>query len=254
MRGRRRPRVVWLPLLGNSVQQNPTDLAWGVRGGLDIADDGGIYWDAFPITFDYQDSAYRAQTDADFQATTLHDIVQGNAYRLRRIVGDAFLGNFPRDVTSQEQRQTPIECAAGFIVCRTDADGDPTTSFDEVNPLVQESAEDPWIWTKRWILGIPPILQERFGPTVIEGGNSFVDSPSTTTQFGSVADGPTVDQKTARVISADERLFCVIAGRRFNTFTELGFPGSGNVLQYEVAVRMVGSLRTNQGNRRNTSR
>lgn len=203
--------------------------------------------DSFAVTFDATQSAELEQ--AQPSNSTLRDLVSGNEYRLRRIVGKYF-ATWLRNPEGTEANSPPlIDVAAGFIVCRTDDDGVPTTDFEQVNPLVQDSAEDPWIWRRRWFLRtiVPPGTTNEF-----QAGATF---PGSTAGYGSVADGPHIDQKTARRIARQERLFFVQAARVYDiggSVTEFTLPGS--VCTY-LDYRILGSLISgSKGNRRNASR
>jgi len=252
-RTRRKAKVAWLPLYANGQLGETSTLAYGTAGTLLARSDGQITWEAFPLTFDHQDSAFQAQNNPDGQFITLRDIVEGNAYRLRRICGKAFVGGIPAAPVGENTSWAGIEAAIGFILVRTDSNGDATTDFDEVNPLVQESAEDPWIWQRRWVLGLSQVPSAPQGQ--FPGVNIAAQFPSTNVNgYGSLSDGPHVDQKTARVISADERLFCVVACRQFSFGDGIVGGQQDGTLAYNVAVRLLGSLRTNVGNRRNASR
>jgi len=250
---RRKAKVAWLPLYGNASQDETETYAYGAAGTLLARSDGQITWEAFPLTFDHQDTAYQAQNVAAAQYVTLRDIVEGNAYRLRRICGKVFVGAKPAFVLNENYSYGATEVAVGFILCRTDSAGDATTDFDEVNPLIQESAEDPWIWQRRWLLGMSQVPNDPQASLTL-GGNIAAQFPSTNVNgYGSLSDGPHIDQKTARVISADERLMCVVACRQF-AFGDGITNQVDAMLGYNVAVRLLGSMRTNVGNRRNASR
>lgn len=248
---RRKPRVQWLPVFG--IEGNAEEEASiGIETRITL--DGNpeaIRWDAAPVTFDYSDSAETEQF-TNLQERSLQDLVGGNCYRLRRIVGKLFAAWTPNGNDSPESNPPCVDYAAGFIVCRTDDSGTPVTDFEEVNPLAQDSAEDPWIWRRRWFLRC-----QNATPDVVVGingrfGRSF---PSSTAEYGSVQDGPHIDQKTARRIDKQERLFFVQAARVVDAQGNVGEYATPGGLYSVLDYRLLGSiLRSPAGNRGNASR
>jgi len=255
---RRKPRVVWLPTFGHATSAfgEVAGGAAGISGQLNFDTDEVIY-DAFPITFDQSKDPALVVTDtvtigATF-APSLHDIVSGNEYRLRRIVGKIFCGVTSDETDDPAQQSALADVAVGFIVVRTDDDGAPTTDFTEVNPLQHQSMEDPWIWRRRWILN--PYGNVRQVDLANNALNlpGFHMYPGTNAGYGSVMDGPHIDQKTARVIHHQERLFCVIACRQWTWGGDQ--QNAGMQLSYLLDYRLLASLRPgSSGNRRNASR
>jgi len=216
--------------------------------------------DVQAVTFDYSDSASQEE-GVDFRS--LQDLAQGNAYRLRRIVGKFHAAALTNN-TGEAQIPT-VDLAAGFMVCRTDDDGNILVEQAGVSgdvtrgPLAQDGAEDPWIWRRRWILtGIPSLItqtqtgQGLYADVIATNATLGFQGhwPQTTAGYGSVQDGPHIDQKTARVISRDERLFFWVQGRLFNPSTETNTAD----IVWSLDVRLLASLRQNIGNRRNASR
>jgi len=215
--------------------------------------------DVQPVTFDYSDSASQEE-GTDFRS--LQDLAQGNAYRLRRIVG-----KFHAAAVFQNNAETVIptvDCAAGFMVCRTDDDGNILVEQAGVSgdvtrgPLAQDGAEDPWCWRRRWLLSAVPQTLQYNGAADFIGALTTLNTllgfqgqfPHTTAGYGSVQDGPHIDQKTARVISSSERLFFWVQARLSNPSTET----NNATLPWQLDVRLLASLRQNVGNRRNASR
>lgn len=250
---RKRPRVAWMPTFGGAPVPESATAPWpGVEAELHL--DGatefdGVIWDAIPLTFDVSEGAVNAQ--ADPTKVTLHDIVTGNEWRLRRIVGKAFIAA-TRDTAIGAGTTHLIDVALGFIVCRTDDDGTPITNFDEVNPLSQESMEDPWIWRRRWLLNpwSGTIVNPETPTSLLPYAWNSV--PMSNIACGSVADGPHIDSKSNRIIHRSERLYAVLACRRYGPTSE-NYPGTGIYMLLDY--RLVGSLRAAAyGNRRNTSR
>jgi len=250
---RRKPRVVWLPVLGTDFADDPeeTNAANGIGDNFVVPGDGTLVTQINPVTFDYTDSP--SGESASFERS-LQDLTSGNAYRLRRIVGKCFIAGVSQSNVLSGDLPL-LDVAAGFMVNRTDDSGNilqPGSLDPEIRgPLAQDSAQDPWIWRRRWLLSsFPPWYSTTDYATVhpLTGGSGAF--PHTTAHYGSVADGPHIDQKTARVISNQERLFFWIQARvanaSVNTLTA--------VCNWYLDLRILASLRMNQGNRRNASR
>jgi len=252
---RRKPRVVWLPTFGGLDTETALTTFQGVRGSIifdGITDE--VVYDAFPLTFDLSYDAANEQYAIPLgTARTLHDIVSGNEYRLRRIVGKAHIWTHGDELDSPAVQGGLVDVACGFIVCDTDDDGAPGTLFSEVNPLAQMSSEDPWIWRRRWILNPYWNATSRTVVDPLLNNFPYADIPGSTMRYGSAVDGPHIDQKTARRIGRSQRLFCVIAGRPL-----LLTPGSdygAMTLQYQLDYRLLASmLRSSPGNRGRASR
>jgi len=257
--GRRKPKVVWLPVFGRDFSNVPetTSFGNGVGGTFTVQNTGVIATDFQAVTFDYSDQS-SLEEGTDFRS--LHNLVSGNNYRLRRLVGKVHAAAVCEN--NDNGFLPTLDVAAGFIINRTDPDGNPVVnsslgSPQEVfGPLSEDSAEDPWIWRRRWLLGTYPAAGS-FPITTDNNLNDFNNFigfqgqwPQTTAGYGSVQDGPHVDQKTARVIGTQERLFFWIQARVTN-------PASGTnngTIVYQVDLRILASLRMGQGNRRNASR
>jgi len=247
---RRKPLVQWLPVFGDGGNET-NEAAIGIRSSIQLSgnpDDTRV--DAVGLTFDYTDSAETAQAAGD-DNRTLRDLVSGSAYRLRRIVGKCFASWSHNGGDTITGRPDAIDYGAGFIVVKTDDNGNPYTDFEEVHPLSQDSADDPWIWRRRWFFGTLTLPQDAPGGDIGKAwGSAF---PRSTAAYGSVADGPHIDQKTARVVGRQERLFFVQAVRAYG-LSPGSFANPGTLDSF-LDYRLLGSLMsTTTGNRRNASR
>lgn len=257
---RRRSGGLWVPVLGNRAQNNDTDNVVGLNGYTPVTATGEIIVTADEVTFDYAYNPWEVQSTAADFSPNLHSLTSGGEWRLRRIVGkihasmvDAYGGDTPTEVWTMPN----CEYAAGYIVLKTDEEGAPLTDLDEVNPLVQESADDPWIWRRKWI------LRSANGPSSITTGWAINDKlnyysgsnyPYNTALFGSVADGGHIDQKTNRRIHRQERLFFMSATRMYAP-VPWTVPLQQALVFYKVDHRFFGGLLTgNKGNRGNASR
>lgn len=228
-----------------------------------IFNDGEVGYDAFPVTFDFTDSASQDQFGSPQYGRTLHDLTSGQEYRLRRLVGKVHAAPVVGVELEDKARNCPaVHFAVGFIVLKTDDHGNPHANFDEVNPLSQDSADDPWIWRRVWTMSTYNKLIFQSGVYSTTGvAQYFITEeqlaglafPNATTDFGSVADGPHIDAKTARVIGRQERLYCVTATRVWKPDGEAQYNQDGFVWGH-LDLRALASLRTGMGNRRNASR
>lgn len=263
MRRRRRKTQIWLPTYGNQNDTDQLDAVIGVAGTVTALPNGEIATDAFAVTFDDTQSAWQTQFQA--QPSTLHDIVSGQEWSLLRIVGKyhaspGFLvgGSDPTFIGPPA-----VEVAAGYIVLRTDEEGNLLTNIDEHNPLAQEAADDPWIWRRKWILSNPtyrgatnsPFAGNTINHVLYTAGEAY---PGTTAGYGSVADGAHIDQKTRRRIGRESRLFFMQSIRMWDPaklwVTPAQIFNSPITLAYNLDNRFVGRLSSRMGNRGNATR
>jgi len=254
-RRRRRARVAWLPIIGEShndtaaVQGDPSRL-FGINRNTIIqapqlapAASGRAVQVSEFVTFDDTHSVLNLEYDENYSGSSLKDLTAGNEYKLRRIIGKVHATWYQ---ASGEYQFGGIEFAAGLMVRRL-SDNVAVNELDsEIHPLQGTTAEDPWIWRRKWILGE-------------ESSVNFPYSyyPRTTAGYGSVQDGPHLDQKTSRVIKREERLVMHFAARAINhpagALTFIGTNGFNVHINWEV--RLLGSLRASTyGNRGRASR
>lgn len=241
---RRRPRVVWLPPDPNlRVGHNPATNA-NQTGAFDFT-----LSPAGPITTGDLFTAPPIAMVSDLPGPqfnvggtgTLSDI-ENSAYRLRRIVGKIFcsMGQSP---TGSAADSSGILITAGFIVLRVDIAGVPlgaAASSNAYSPGAISGWGDPWIWRRSWRLS-------NFTSAILKGSRAAF--PETNIENGPAAvDGPHVDQKTARIVGPEERLFFVIGAVATDSGTN---PWT---LSVQGEIRCLGSMRVASGNRRNASR
>jgi len=237
MSRRTRPRVVWLPGTNansvgggaagtedNHVQTMFVSLASPVSAG-----DSSV--GEIPLVIDSQD-------DVLDPVTSLSDI-ENSGYRLRRIVGKIFLRYEPEGAVDSPER---VLVTAGIIVRRSDAVTGisyavGTANATLVNPQFIHNDGDPWVWRRSWIF-----KQTRVTDLNIEAGSNYGFNA------GSVADGPHVDAKTARIVSSEERLFLDVGVLALDSSNDSG------VVVVHADLRCLASMRTSAGNRRNASR
>lgn len=231
----RRPRVVWLPpslaaTVGQTSGVNVFGL--GVAGGA-----GDFVVGEQPIVNDIQDPLAAGVSLAD---------VENSGYRLRRIVGKVWVrASFLPEPSSLTQ-PSMVVVTAGIIVRRTDTAGASLASLDTTG-LTQYPGDarnwgDPWIWRRSWLLSNREV---EFSATILDqASNNYQRWPG-------AVDGPHVDQKTARIIGPEERLFLNVSATIVVAGTD---PQDSLNLAVLYELRCLGSMRTSAGNRRNASR
>jgi len=228
MRRRTKPRVVWFPKDGRFTIQDSNVLAMD----LDVTGTAT----GTPVTTGII-SVIRDSTP-DTQISSLSDI-ENEGYRLRRIVGKCFV---ECEQNAESTGPPLILVGCGFIILRVDNQGsDPIAANIEEYDIFNVNNDDfPWIWRRDWI------LQNGSSPINIIG-----DFPHTNVEYGSVMDGAHLDQKTARVIGPDERLFFVASAMPLVGGTN---EQDKTAIIIRLTPRVLGSMRTSSGNRKNASR
>lgn len=242
MRRRTKPRVVWLPNTNANSIGNGSQVyqAATVTFGPATGDTGSI---ELPIVID-------GEPDPLGAGQTLSD-VENSGYRLRRIVGKIWV--IGGQASFDGAGPPAYIVTAGFMVRRTNpttgaslavlADNGPP--FPSIDPGQIENIGDPWIWRRSWLLG--------------DNSSSAANpaSPLPTRNFGDdygggISEGPHVDQKTARIVSSEERLFLDVTATTLID-GQLAPPSLG-ALFVATDIRVLASMRTSTGNRRNASR
>lgn len=242
---RRKPKVVWLP----PDPSNRIGFLTAINGGqpgafnfsLDVAGVSGDHTTAVqPLISDIPSASFQG---SGLAIETLADIYSAG-YRLRRVVGKVFAG-----LNQSEARDAgPIDIlvTCGIIVLRVDRAGlplVPTLGWDNAYaPSIIDSWSDPWVWRRSWL----------FSNFVNAAAVNFPTYGETNTNgYGSIQDGPHVDQKTARVIGQEERLFFVADAM---VKTQGASATQMATVHITGDLRFVGSIRQMAGNRRNASR
>lgn len=231
----RKPAVAWLPHVTHN-EQLPIQGWWASTFTID-KDPTVMRTQIFALVPDYPAEAVRLAgalpTLADFEAS---------AYRLRRLVGKVNVYIEQKVSDPQETRPFEILVGGGFIVlkCEEDTGAPLVTTANHYSPLANDSTGDPWIWRRTWLLT---------NSFAIPGGQS-TDLPRSNAEYGSIADGPHLDQRTARRVAREERLFFVLSA--ISTFGGAATnDGTGRfILDYRVLASPIKVM----GNRRNASR
>lgn len=246
---RKKPRVVWLPSTNaNSIDTaNPGGRQSNFqRFELDLVSPAAIgdfvVGEIALVIDDVQDPLAAGNP-------SLSDI-EGSGYRLRRIVGNIFCA------FNQVANATVgvVAVTAGIIVRQVDPKtalslAQSTGQAAQLAPGEIQNISDPWIWRRTWlltnILSTDVPVSSAFSTQVFAGRNYGQQS-------GSASQGSYIDAKTARVIGPEHRLFLDVEMQAIS-------PGTGLAQENaEVSVltdlRVLGSLRSTTGNRRNASR
>lgn len=239
-RRRRRPSVAWLPI---DIPESSQTINFLTGSNNIPAVPNTLNTVIHALTVDYPAEAIRAAAPTQLQ--TMADFEEGG-YRLRRIVGKCFVGIVQEE--GQQPGIPPTNClfGAGFMVLRVNpADGSPLliANPNEYSPLQLNNVRDPWIWRRTWLL--TNLLQAGAAATV----NGYSQAPTFNGDYGSVQDGPHIDQKTARRVSSEERLFFIASA--CNIGDQADDPGTA---QWLLDYRLLASPLKIMGNRRNASR
>lgn len=236
MRRKTRPRVVWLPndtlFSIDSAGANSSTYSRAFHDIIAI-NSGDAVISTHPVVID-------KPADPLATTTSLSD-VESSGYRLRRIVGKIYCGI--RQASQGPFGPTPIICTAAFIILRVNPLGTPINpDIESYGPNIVDTNDSPWIWRRSWLLADRgQNTSEPFQGAIANSNNFFV---------GGVADGPHIDAKTARIVSQDERLFLVLSSTAVN-------PGSPDIIsriEWLWDPRVLATMRTTSGNRRNASR
>lgn len=243
---KRKPRVVWLPpdpnnRLGAAPGSEITSTSSAIQGfrelQLSTGPRGTFDGYVVPVVGD-KTNAGAYIIGASAQDHTFDDLFT-NGYRLRRICGHIW----PRMVQRGEAgdgKGINYVVTVGFQVMEVNEGGAPANGEEAVLDSYA-TQENPWIWRRSWILtnfvtaGASGQTWGTFGPA--QGGFS-------------VREGSIIDQKTARRIGPDQRLFMAVQATSLEEVTD----GQGFI---EVCwnYRVLASLLTvPAGNRRNSSR
>lgn len=245
---RRAPKVVWLPpsTIGSVNAQSPPvgngdESTWrqfsiAAGGGV-----GDVSIAEVPLVIDGADNQVSL-------ADSIADLYSAS-YRLRRIVGKIYIGTR----TDEPEATGPriIGVTAGIIVRRTDpVTGQSvigqTGNVNNISPDRIVNSNDPWVFRRNWLMMNP---RAPLGVTNVFGGtlqtNNYVNMASS-------LDGPHVDQKTARIVGPEERLFLTVSA------TVLVLDGASvqdeTTLDVFFDFRVLASLKSGSGNRRNATR
>lgn len=253
-RGRRRQTVQWLPPVGTLLNQNavpapgnplenpsPIEFVFATTHGAPTTLSAPLITDN-PVEETFNGAALTVYQNTGLNQTNRF------GYKLVRIVGDIFF------MVGQNAAQATVVPSvlirAGIIVRRTDEDGQPAvaTTSQDVGSIQNE--QDPWVWSRSWVLS-PAGSRPTTGSDIV-----ISEAPATNIDYGT-KHHIAIDQKTARRVSSEERLFLTVTAWELplNQTSALGNTTDSNVFIYGLMpYRVLGRVFTNAGNRRNASR
>lgn len=242
---RKAPNVVWLPPdTTHGIETASSDLssptAPAVMRGLIQVPPG-----ASPGTYTVWTGGIAGDMANDesvlVNATTgvtLADIYR-SGYRLRRVCGQFFAAWEQADVDVDSPCNVMLTMA--LQVMQTDDNGNPA-DVPAAIPDIYETTRNPWIFRRSWILTnyAQNPTGQKYG--LISTGNAALN----------VREGTFFDQKTARTVGRDQRLFMMVQCTPLD-----GDPvgaATGNIF-FWWNFRMLGSLfKVSSSNRRHSSR
>lgn len=254
-RRRRKPRVVWLQNtgteLGTSRAVSPYDNASATEFAGQVDTTGGTVV-SIPLVLDVSPKReFVGSTLPVLDNTGLNSNLE-YGYRLRRIIGKYALAF--RAIDSQAPAPAAVWVKLGLMVRKVNTEtGNASAGLGQVDPSRLAQVSDPWIWQRNHYF-------RNFG------GSGFANDPdvfnqlatqfqNSTQEVGGTKDGPALDVKTARRVAAEERLFLDISVQCLSLSVPAGVTGSDNCFMYFLFdYRVLGTILTNVGNRRNASR
>lgn len=235
-RYRRRRRYTWFPNLGIDTFGDgvPETRLSGVNFSLIAAQPGALFTKTVqPLTFD------QPRNEATIAPETSLSALQGSAWFLRRVVGSIQIARGWHNPQGTLPTQPALLVGAALAVIPWDEYSN--TPEADVNPLLQTDINEPWIWRKTAILGAQNISS---GFSTNTGVNALLNFP-VNTSFYPQSRFETIDQKTMRVISGDERLCLIVSCA---VLTSAPFSDEDGIFGY-MDYRLLGGLRkrTNRG-------
>lgn len=256
-RRRRKARVQWLPNIGLA---RPHTAAPGEIGqdtsGFDITFTADIN-----ETVTFSAPLLRDNPPAVSQVGAPHSVLDKQplqfsnqyGYRLRRIVGKIFCSaGFTVPDAQNNVPPDAVQLSCGIIVRRVnEEDGTPLADADGENVNSLDNNADPWIWRRDWILGHDGNFANDGQTTINTSGLRCF--PGCNSKYGSVKDGAHIDQKTARIIGPEERLFMNMSVDCL-PFAHAAPIDTNPIIYVNCQYRILGTVMTNAGNRRNASR
>lgn len=216
MRKRRKRQVAWFP---TRWFEDPGSLSGPSNAGhqpLVITRDGTPSLFFVPLVLDQPVEEINVSTTA-IDRVTIQDIVQGNEYIVRRIVGKCW--HVVSNEGDPENFAFPPAAliTMGIFVARTE-DEDPTNygfpigaTTDVVrnySPQYPNNIREPWMFRRTWLLGNNAMFLNSSNEKL-----AYAQFPPTNSQAPSSLDGPHIDAKSARRVHGDERLWMVVETR-----------------------------------------
>lgn len=155
---------------------------------------------------------------------TLRDKVEGQEYIIERIVGKTW-ATVSQSSNSDDDWRVAI-VANALAVLPFHNDGSEDFALDDINPLVADNADKPFIWRRTATLwnNVQP-QNNLLGPTNMQN-----DGP----EYGMV------DARSVRRVHKNERLVFITA---VQSMENIGTPGTGLEWSYGYDLRILGAMR-----------
>lgn len=248
---RRRQPVVWLPVQAETGNPDPqsgsitsvTQVSIKRHGiSIPAGSTPGVYSvGIFPVVGDWSNDQSLIVNPAT--AYTFADMYAGG-YKLRRIVGHIW----PYvDLLRQGGPGNPANTINAVVTCafqvmQTNDNGDPVDAEAGI-PDMYGNAGNPWIWRRSWILT---------NYTNAQDNNQGWGVQSVADASLNIREGAFFDQKTARRIGPDQRLFLCVQATSLDGSEEGPNPFDVTIItNYRTLATLTkGTL----GNRRHSSR
>lgn len=261
-RFRRKRPVLWLPQPGTAGTQRTAGISplehWAglaVEGFvIDAATGDGLPTTvSAPLVVDNppgEDLATTTNTIGVWQNRSLV-ATQQIGYRLKRIVGDLVVVVAPDPTPDQDTPPCGCLVELGIIVRRVSENGQPlaTASDEDIGSLANNA--DPWVWRRNFVLSTGSVVAPAQGAASLP---LWMSQFFPLSNWGYGNSRQHVDQKTARRIGPEERLFFDA------TFWPLPFSAGSISFTSNIIgtlyfdYRVLATTQMNSGNRRNASR
>lgn len=237
MRRKRKTRYTWLPVTGSNRGGGEGTYEYNARGipSLQtpvVSGTPGPQQNVFAVIPD--------TTSNPGGDSSLADVVQGQDWILKRIVGKIHLQCTAQSTgTLRGTIWSQVLVSVGFFIARAQDQAQTTVDLDqiEVEPMSRLNTMNPWIWRRTWILSNPAYTRS--------AASLLPQWPNTTAGYGSMAEGSHIDSKVSRRILREHRLWCVTStvggDPEFDTVT--GTLASQPTVDGFIDLRVLGAMR-----------
>lgn len=236
MRSRRRgSKAAWFPIVGTLYQDGDRDQSWfdvilttpsgTISAGARYSVNGS---EVFATVLTLDDTP---DVDNPDTGSSLRDFVQGQEYRLERLVGKVY--GAIRQAGTDNVNTAMLGIGFAILPVSDEFQTEPALVPGDYNPLNASNAQAPWIWRRTWILANNL------------GANVFY-YPQSTSGHGSVADGGHVDTRGARRrIRREQRLFMCVAASVVEGASSSALEASN--IHIAADLRVLGMMRSAKG-------
>lgn len=242
-RRKRRSKYIWLPSRYASYETLSNATPTTAHNGTIQADgDASVTLQLAPVLLDSNIEATDVES-IDPTNVTIADIVQSNEYFIKRICGNLWLA-VRQDSTGGGGVVPAALVTAGLFVARVDSSnhlqpaGAVAGAFGNFDPQHPDTLREPWIWRRTWILANTMDYTSAGASYTSSypwaGATNWYPTDNRTTGSG-------IDQKTARRVKSDERLFLAISARAWPP--NAGWNGGGLNIDFTYEFRVLGALR-----------